>query len=57
MGSILFRMQSAMAGLCLATNADIKLNGQVKIAALQHDPELSNNSHPYLALPPTSGNH
>ena len=24
-----------------ATNADIKLNGQVKMAALTHDPELS----------------
>ena len=29
-----------------ATNADIKLNGQVKIAALQHDPELSKQLAP-----------
>ena len=29
-----------------ATNEDIKLNGQVKIAALQHDPELSKKLAP-----------
>ena len=29
-----------------ATNADIKLNGQVKIAALQHDPELTKKLAP-----------
>jgi hypothetical protein len=29
-----------------ATNADIKLNGQVKLAALTHDPELSEQLAP-----------
>ena len=29
-----------------ATNADIKLNGQVKMAALTHDPELSEQLAP-----------
>jgi hypothetical protein len=29
-----------------ATNADIKLDGQVKMAALRHDPELSKQLAP-----------
>jgi len=39
-------MQSPMARIRLATNADIKLNGQVKMAALSYDSAASERLTP-----------